>query len=191
MPNKIAGVVTEIVSALEALENGDERQRAVQAALTVFGDATTFTNYASPTGKVAQTTANTDPLPEGVHTSGVAWIKRNDLSAQEIEQLFHIDDSGINLLSAVGEGKRQQTINTYLLTGVGALLKSGKAEFVDETARRNCETLGCYDVNNHGKTLEKFGNTVTGSKKAGWKLTVPGLTSAAALLKSSSGKERK
>jgi hypothetical protein len=71
------------------------------------------------------------------------------------------------------------------LTGVGALLKSGKAEFADEAARNNCENLGCYDMNNHGKTLEKLGNTITGSKKNGWKLTTPGLTAAAALLKSS------
>ncbi len=37
MSNKIAAVVPKLVSALEALENADERQRATQAALTVFG----------------------------------------------------------------------------------------------------------------------------------------------------------
>lgn len=97
----------------------------------------------------------------------------------------HVDGSGATLLSAVGDGKRQQTINTYLLTGVAALLSTGKAEFTNETARNNCENLGCYDIGNHANTLKKFENKITGSKAVGWKLTAPGLTAAAALLKSS------
>ena len=191
MSNKIAVVVTKIVSALAGLENADERQRAVQAALTVYGDRAITTPPTSTPDKTAQVSEGADASPDGIHASGLAWMKRNSLSVQQIEQLFHIDDSGVSLLSAVGEGKRQQAINTYLLTGIGALLKSGKAEFEDETARNNCESLGCYDMNNHGNTLKKFGNNITGSKKAGWKLTAPGLTAAAALIKSEASQEAK
>jgi hypothetical protein len=118
-------------------------------------------------------------------------MERNGLTAQYIEQLFHIEDTGVTLLSAVGKGMRQQTINTYLLTGVSALLHDGKAEFTDEIARKYCESLGCYDMANHGKTLNSFDNKFTGSKKSGWKLTTPGLTAAAVLLKSQQNQEPK
>ena len=186
MSNKIAGVVTKLVSALEGLENADERRRAIQAALTVCGD---------PALRVAGASADTatsggaDANPTEIHAAGLAWMKRSGLALQDIQQVIHIDDSSASLLSAVGEGKRVQTINTYLLTGVASLLSKGKAEFTDESARKNCETLGCYDMANHGVTLKKLGNKLTGSKKAGWKLTAPGLAAAAALLKPSTSKE--
>ena len=109
----------------------------------------------------------------------------------QIEQIFHIDSGGVELLSAVGQGKRQQTINTYLLTGVAELLRSGKAEFTDEVARSKCTGLGCYDLPNHNKALREFGNRITGSKKAGWKLTAPGLAEAVKLITGSAVGESK
>jgi hypothetical protein len=189
MSNKIAGVVTKLVSALEGLENADERRRAIQAALTVFGDpALNGAGGVNVAAGQASVPVNVDA--PGIHAAGVAWMQRNKLTLHEIQQVIHIDDSSANLLSAVGKGKRQQTINTYILTGVVSLLSTGKPEFTDESARANCENLGCYDMPNHGKTLKNgFDNKITGSKKAGWKLTAPGLSAAAGLLKPSSSKE--
>src|SRR5579883_2093777 len=184
MSNKIAAVVTKLVSALETLESPEERQRAIQPALAVFGDAAAMASPTLSGGGAAQNLKHADGVSVEIQPNGLAWMKRNSLGMPEIEQFFHIDDDGVSLLRAVGKGKREQTINTYLLTGVSALLKTGKAEFPDEMARSNCENLGCYDVNNHGKTLERFGTSLTGSKKAGWKETVPGQTRAAALLSS-------
>ena len=83
----------------------------------------------------------------------------------------------------IGKSDRVKTINTYLLTGIAALLESGTANFQDETARKNCESLGCYDQNNHSKYMKEFGNKITGSKKTGWKLTGPGLVAGAEILK--------
>jgi hypothetical protein len=189
MSNKIAGVVTKLVSALEGLDNADERRRAIQAALTVCGDPA-LDAADGATAAVGQTSGPANANVPGIHAAGAAWMQRSGLTLHDIQQVIHIDDSTASLLSAVGKGKRQQTINTYLLTGVVSLLSTGKAEFTDETARTNCESLGCYDMPNHGKTLKNgFDNKLTGSKKAGWKLTAPGLSAAAALLKPSSSKE--
>lgn len=187
MSNKIAGVVMKLVSALETLDNAEERRRAVTAALTVCGDPA----FVAPGADDAQgdRSGGASVDSKGIHSAGLTWMQRNSLTDRDIEQVFHIDESGATLLSAVGEGKREQTINAYLLTGAAALLSTGKAEFTDETARRNCENLGCYDMNNHGNTLKKFGNKITGSKSAGWKLTAPGLATAAALLKTPTRKE--
>ena len=188
MSNKIAGVVTKLVSALEGLENADERRRAIQAALTVCGDAELGPANPPPAG---QQTVGGDKTATGIHSAGQSWMQRNGVGIQELQEVIHIDDAGASIVSAVGKGKREQTINTYLLTGVCALLSQGKPEFTDETARSNCESLGCYDMANHGKTLKGFDNKFTGSKKGGWKLTAPGLTAAAALLKPAAGKEGK
>lgn len=189
MSNKIAGVVTKLVSALEGLDNADERRRAIQAALTVCGDP--VFGSAEGVSKVVDLASNrVNASIPGLNPAGIAWMERSGLTTVDIQNVIHIDESSSSLLTAIGKGKRQQTINTYLLTGVISLLSTGKAEFTDEMARTNCESLGCYDLPNHGKTLKNgFDNKLTGSKKAGWKLTAPGLSAAAALLKSSPNQE--
>jgi len=114
----------------------------------------------------------------------VSWINRHELTRDQIDQYFDVADGKVALIGeAIGKGKRVQTINTYLLTGIAALLENGKAEFTDKTARDYCTNLGCYDSPNHAVTTTQFGNQITGSKNAGWKLTAPGLSAAAALLK--------
>ncbi len=120
----------------------------------------------------------------GISKAGATWIERNGLTSDKLEEHFHVEDGKGTLIGdPIGDGKREQSINTYLLTGVAALLGTGKAEFTDKTARENCTQLGCYDSPNHSNTVSQLGNKVTGSKKAGWKLTAPGLSAAAALLK--------
>jgi hypothetical protein len=188
MSNKIAGVVTKLVSALQTLQDADERQRAVQAALTVFGDASTTPSKASDPKLDCGVEGG---APGGMHANGTLWMKRNGLSAADIEEVFHFDDEGVTLIKSVGKAKHQQAINAYLLTGVAALLHTGKADFTDETARANCVNLGCYDRTNHAKAIGSFENKITGSKKAGWKLTSPGLAAAAALLKTRETKDVK
>lgn len=189
MSNKIAGVVTKLVSALEGLENADERRRAIQAALTVCGDAEV--RPAQPLADASQNAAGAGASATGVNSAAQLWMQRNGLMMQDIQDVIHIDETGTSVISAVGKGKRLQTINTYLLTGVCALFSQGKPEFSDEMARSNCVSLGCYDAANHGKTLKGFDNKFTGSKRAGWKLTAPGLTAAATLLKPDAAKGTK
>jgi hypothetical protein len=74
-------------------------------------------------------------------------------------------------------------MHTYLMQGFAAFLATGEASFSDKDARDLCEHFGCYDATNHAKYIKEFGNRITGSKNAGWKLTAPGLTAVAELLK--------
>jgi ABC-type transporter Mla MlaB component len=192
MSNKIAAVVTKIVNALESLDNAEERLRATEAALTVFGDSRT----GSPTLGTARSSAKDQGEMgrvqiDGVNSAGQTWMSRNGVTKAQLEELIHIDSDGVNVLSTMGAGKRQQTINAYLLTGVAELLRTGKAEFTDKLARKNCNDLGCYDIANHNKTRNEFGNKITGSKKGGWKVTAPGLAEAATLFKSPAAPEGK
>jgi|SRR5712664_165200 len=179
---KVANAVSRIVTQLEDL-TPEERKRAVDAALTVFGDVSQgSSSRAEPTNPQG---AGMEELPKGLSAAGLVWIKKNRVNQEQIEQAFHVEDGKVTLIlgEAAGKSAREKTINTYLLTGVAAMLESGSAHFADETARTNCENLGCYDGNNHAKYMRDFGNKITGSKNAGWKLTGPGLAAAAAALK--------
>jgi hypothetical protein len=181
---KVANVVAGLVRQLEDLTS-EERKRAVDAALTVFGDVYQgSSSRAKTTTTQGQGTGAEEPL-KGISVVGSAWMKKNGISQEQIDEAFDFENGKVTLiLDAIGKSAREKTVNTYLLTGVAAMLESGWGSFSDETARTNCESLGCYDKNNHAKYMKKdFGNKITGSKKAGWKLTAPGLTAAAAALK--------
>lgn len=178
MSKTIAAVVTKMVSELEGLKTDEERERAFAGARAVLGMG----------GALPANQGGTPPTVDGaaiagISSAGMAWLRRAGLTKDKVEEYLHIDEGRVTLLGpAMGKGKREQSINTYLLTGVASLLETGKAEFSDQTARDNCTQLGCYDSANHAGTIGQFGNRVTGSKSAGWKLTAPGLVAAAALL---------
>jgi hypothetical protein len=182
MSKTIAAVVTKMVGDLSGLKTDEERERAFAGARAVLGMAATAAPPASGSGHAGPSNGG-DNFP-GVSNAGAAWIKRNGLVSEYLDQYFHIEDGKVTLIGdAIGSGKREQSINTYLLTGVAALLETGKADFTDKAARDYCMQLGCYDSPNHSNTLSQFGNRLTGSKKVGWKLTAPGLSAAAAILK--------
>ena len=185
MSKTIASVVTKMVSDLVGLKNDEERERAFAGARGVLGMA----GAAPPASSGKSPGDAAAVMPDGgkiagISTAGTTWINRHGLIRSQVEEYFHVEDGKVTLIGdAIGKGKREQSINTYLLTGVAAFLGTGKAEFTDKVARDYCERLGCYDSANHSKTLDGFGNRITGTKKAGWKLTSPGLSAAAALLK--------
>lgn len=181
MSKSIATVVSKIVGDLESLKDDEERERAFTAARAVLG----MTNASSdPSGSDEQVPEGKGAKVNGISNAGTAWIKRSGLIKDSIDEYFDIENGKVKLIGdAIGNGKRQQTINTYLLTGTAALLETGKSDFTDDVGREYCVNLGCYDAANHAKTLTQFGNQITGSKKIGWKLTAPGLNAAASLLK--------
>ena len=191
MSNKIATAVGKIVTELEEF-SADERKRAIAGALAILGDAEsifapkTCTESGSlpPAALAAQ-----DDWFSGFSPKGIAWIRAHGLSKEQIEAAFHLDNGSVELIlgSAIGRSGRERTINTYVLTGAAALLATGAPDCADDVARGNCIRFGCYDKNNHPKFLRDLGNRITGSKKAGWKLTAPGLNAAASLLKPTEG----
>ena len=105
-----------------------------------------------------------------------AWMKQNDVSAEQLEHVFHFGPDGtVELIGTLpGRSRREQTLAAYVLSGLGNFLISGDGSFDDETARGRCETAGCFDAGNHAKFLKDKGNEFTGDKRKGWSLTSPG-----------------
>ena len=186
MATKLATVVGKIVEQLEGLTT-EERKRAIAGTLAILGESA-LQSFAplrehadKGTGEAsehAQYETHVPPLAQ-------SWIKKIQVTQEQLEEIFHVENGKVTLIlgEAIGKGKRQQTINTYILTGAAAMLATGSADFTDDVGRQNCINIGCYDAPNHGKYLKEFGNKITGSKTSGWKLTAPGLMAAAALLK--------
>ena len=176
-------VTQATVKVHEVLEpfSADERKRIVAAALTLLGDDPMIRTPATSGKAAAEASDDSASLPSAAQL----WMKKNSLDMDTLEHYFHFDGGSVTPieLPANGSGKREKTIHTYLLTGVASLLSSGDSSFADETARKLCEHFGCYDSPNHASYLKKFGNQITGSKSAGWKLTAPGLSAAALSLK--------
>jgi hypothetical protein len=178
---------TKLVELLKPLPSA-ERKRAIQAAMILLGEdqSRDVVAFESPE-KRAEETGNVGALPLRART----WMKQNDISATQLEQVFHLGKEGIEIIAAIpGRNKKEQTYNAYILVGLSQLLLTGNAVFQDKPARALCESSGCYDVANHGAHLKNRGNEFTGTKDKGWTLTVPGLRRAAEIVKEINGQTR-
>jgi hypothetical protein len=106
-----------------------------------------------------------------------------------LDHAFHFNGDGTFAIHNVpGKSRREQTLNVYVLTGLGQFLRSGDRAFDNAMARGFCEKLGCYDPNNHSKFLT--GNRIsefTGDKSKGYTLTNVGMKRGAALVKELAG----
>lgn len=183
MAKSITDATSKIHGILEPLES-EERHRVIDAALILLGDKPShersFASEQDDSESDGESSGTDDLSP-----ATVRWFKKHDLTRDALEHYFHFDDDTVVPIALPGDpkGKREQTITTYLMQGVAALLETGSASFDDETARLRCKEFGCYDSANHAKTLRSLGNQFTGTKKTGWKLTTPGLDAAANRLK--------
>jgi hypothetical protein len=174
----ITEVLGIIVGELTPLTS-EERQRVIQASLTLLGEGTP--------AKVAKSSSN-EQQDDGEDLSNLptraqSWIRQNGLSLEQIHQVFHLSDGGADVIASEIPGKRnrEKVRNAYVLLGIARLLSPGDAKFDDKAARALCETSGFYDHTNHVKYL-KGGNEFTGSKDKGWSLTSPGLKHGAMLV---------
>ena len=87
-----------------------------------------------------------------------------------------------------GKSKKEKTLNTYILTGLGTFLATSQKDFDDAVAREFCQTIGCYDNANHAAHLKDFkGSELTGNKNKGYTITKPGIKKGAALVKELAG----
>lgn len=186
-PLSLPEAVSRVYAILEPLSS-DQRRRVVQGVFGLLGESAFLTNQSPsdplpprPPGHGASGVADEHKLPP----KAAAWAKRHGLEMEQLERVFHFDNGSVTCVDLAGSAtsKREKTVNTYLMVGVAALLGADQAAFSDEVARQLCEHFGCIDTTNHSKTLKEFGNLITGNKKEGWKLTAPGLTLAAALIK--------
>jgi len=175
--------MSKVVELLSPLSS-EERKRVVQAAFALLGEDAT-PNPSSPSAKNHADDASSDALPIA-HPTANQWLKRNGITQEQLEQHLYFDGGTAKVISLPGNASKRihQVMNTYLMLGFAAFLSTGEAAFTDKDARELCEHFGCYDATNHAKYIKEFGNKITGSKSSGWKLTAPGLTAAAELVKS-------
>lgn len=191
--NKITDVMSIIVEALTPLDSV-ERQRVIQAALTLLGDSfippretlgeSTRGNAGGRAGGNGSSSGNEEQI-DGISNQARIWIKKNSISKEQLDEVFHIADGAVTVIASEIPGKKsgQKCVNAYVLQGISTFLLSGESSFDDKSARALCERAGFYDFTNHAKYVATKGNLFTGSKQAGWKMTNPGLKQGADLIK--------
>jgi hypothetical protein len=176
--HKVADVATKIVTLLTPL-NSEERQRAVQAALTLVGESPAVLKEA--TGSDVE---KNEAQETGIAPRAKTWMRQHGLEMMSLQQVFHLEGGNVEVIASKIPGKsdKEKTLNAYVIEGVRCLLASGEPGFDDKSARTLCKTHGCYNDANHAVYLRDKGNRLTGSKEKGWKLTAPGLAHAASLI---------
>ncbi len=183
MSDSLAAAMSKIVEILTPLD-GDQRRRVVQASFALLGE-----EWVSPKalGSVAAKPSEeaSGEIIDGVSPAAAAWLTKAKITREQLEQCLHFDGGAVKVISLPGGATKRidQVIHTYLMQGLAAFLATGVPSFTNQEARDLCEHFGCYDPTNHAKYIKEFGNRITGSKTAGWKLTAPGLTAVAELLK--------
>jgi hypothetical protein len=179
--NNSVDAMTKLVDILTPLPS-EERARVIRAALVLLGGAQ------SEASSMADMTGGPEGRPDEhiqLPPRARAWIKQNGISDAELQQVFLIADGRVEVIAShmPGKNKKEQTHNAYILTGIGELLLTGNASFLDKSARALCESSGCYDRANHSANVKERGNEFSGTKERGWVLTPPGLKRAAEIIK--------
>ena len=175
-PKAVAAAVVKLEQILRALVPED-RQRAVTAAMTLFGEPALIPK------KQNQEEA---PQPEGgISGKALAWMKKTGITREQLEHVYSIEDDVIDVIAAKmpGKSKRQQTVQAYAICGLRSFLRTGELGFTDKDARELCDRVGCYDSPNHSNYMKALGNLVSGTKDSGWRLTNPGLSECAHIVK--------
>jgi hypothetical protein len=177
--NKPADVMMKMVEILEPLPS-EERVRVTQAAMVLLGESQSK-SLAGGMGMEAATTENLETLSPRARV----WMKQNNVTSEELEQVFHMRDGTVEVIAAhiPGKYKNEQTYNAYILTGIAQLLATGNPSFQDKSSRGLCERSGCYDSANHSTYIRDRGNEFTGTKEKGWTLTAPGMKRGAEIIK--------
>ncbi len=168
--------MSKIIAILTPLPS-EERSRVMNAAMMLLGEASPKLGAVSTDDEVGAV-SNLSPRAK-------AWMKQNSVTNEELEQVFHMSETGTEVIAShiPGKNKKEQTYNAYILTGIAQLLATGNPSFQDKTARTLCESSGCYDSANHSAHLKDRGNEFTGTKDKGWTLTAPGLKRGAEVIK--------
>jgi hypothetical protein len=169
--------LTQLIKILQPLTS-DERHRNIDAALTFLGEKPF-------TAAVKQPDAQNQDAVDGHQPPGIAArMKQYGITHEQVERVFDFRADGtFAVVDVPGKGKREQTLNMYILTGLGTFLATGERQFSDSLARSNCDTHSCLDAPNHAKYLGSRHPEFNGDKASGWSITVPGIRRGAALLK--------
>ena len=177
--SKITEIASKVFDLLEPLES-EERKRVVQAAFMLLGEAPV--DVSIPSNHKGR---GEEPGIHGLPSRAKTWAKQNDISLDQLEEVFQIDGQTVDVIAAdvPGANNKDKTYSAYMVVGVSALLSKGEPKFDDKIARALCKTLGCYNEANHSTYLKDRGNELSGSKEKGWILTAPGLKRGAAIIR--------
>ena len=112
--SKIAEIAGKIVALLEPL-NSEDRLKTVNASLTMLGEFS-IGEGGSPAdpgaggGAKAQRTKH-DQMSGALSSAATRWMKQNDLTAAQLEQVLDITDAGIAVIVSEVPGKgKERTI---------------------------------------------------------------------------------
>lgn len=171
-----------LVKLIEILETlaPEDRVRNINAALTVLGDPI----LATPRKSAAEQPLADSPGVGDHHPTGVSNLARQyGVPTDHVDRVFNFHADGTFAIIAVpGKSKREMTLNTYVLVGLGTFIASGQRDFTDAVAREACRAHACYDQGNHASTL-KGKHPAFVAKGDDWSLTIPGIKDGIALMK--------
>src|SRR5947209_723540 len=110
----LTDVVAIIVKELTEFSS-EERQRAVQASLTLLGESSITAVRTSSDDRGEEAGGNLD-----VPIRAKTWIRQNDLSDDQLVQVFHFDNGSAEVItpSIPGKNNRERVRNAYVLLGI-------------------------------------------------------------------------
>jgi hypothetical protein len=170
-------VTSRLYELLHPLEP-DERARALAAVRALLGDPPVSDRGEAKSDERA-------PGERGYGPQAARWMDQNAVSPEQVENVLHVDNGVVEIIASgiPGAGKKEQTLNCYLLVGLRELFRAGAPKFSETDAVALCQHMGCHDKSNHSVIRKGFGNSVAGNKDSGYLLPAPGLKAAAELVK--------
>lgn len=178
---KSSSSLQQIVNLLEGEEPG-ERHKILRAVRSYFeGEEEGGPAESGPGGKKlpSETLSSANP------NAFTAWARRHSITQDQLDEVFetHAGKTSVIADTLPGDSDRANTISCYLLEGLRAFLETGAPSVTESGAIALCKQLGCFNKTNHGTYRKAVGKSLGGDKKAGWRLTAPGLKAGAALVK--------
>lgn len=180
----ITEVTVSLFELLEPLEH-EERKRAINATFALLGQPLQDQDKPADSGGLRGVREEIESN-HSLKPNAEKWLRQYQISSSSIDNIYHIDGEQVTIIATQvpGKSKREKTANCYLLAGVRGLLAHDDANFTDREAVEFCQQVHAHDSANHAANRSTLGARITGSRATGFKLTVPGLRDAAALIKS-------
>ncbi len=111
-----------VVTALKPLDSA-ERRRTVEAALHYFGDLPLAAVGGPTPGGPSNCADDASGYPEPI----APWLKQHGVTTDELDQVFHFRTDGtFDIHDVPGKTKKEKSLNTYVLTGLGLLPRHGR-----------------------------------------------------------------
>jgi hypothetical protein len=180
-----ANLLLEIVKLTDG-HSSETLKRTFQAVLMLRGETTGVANAIQP-HSASNSTGDSEFADTKIGPKAVKWLQRNGISRLQLEEIFHVTGDRVDVTASgvPGAGKKEMTVNCYLLMGVRGLLQFDEPKLNESETLDLCKRLAAYDKNNHTTFRKNVGNRMTG-EKPDFVLTGPGEKAAAELVKNMS-----